>query len=129
MQKRPEGEDGDQKGRPLPVARRVVEVGTLVTGRLVAHTRFADDASMSGPLTRKHDIGFGLRGLLSDQEQLEAVVSREVSAGPDKASQRTSVTLMYALRASEEQQVSFKGGYAWGASGPQPRSEEHTSEL
>ena len=124
MQKRPEGEDGELKGRPLPVARKVVEVGTLVTGRLVAHTRYTDDESTSGPFVRRHDIGFGLRGLLSDQEQLEAVVSREISNGLDKASGRTSVTLMYALKASEEQQVSFKGGYAWPTTGAQaPRPE------
>jgi hypothetical protein len=112
-QERPEAEDGDMKGRPMPVRRKLVEIGTLVGGGLVAQTRYTGDESVGGATGSRHDIGFGLRGLLSKQEQLEAMVSREVGGGPDKAKERTSVTLMYALKAGDDQEVNVKTGCAW----------------
>ncbi|MGD0112335.1 MAG: hypothetical protein ABSD48_10755 [Armatimonadota bacterium] len=112
-QGRPEGEDGDMKGRPMPLRRKLVEVGTLVGGRLVAQTRYTGDESVGGSTGTRHDIGFGLRGPLSQQEQLEAMVSREAGDGPDNATGRTSVTLMYALKADGDHEVSVKTGCAW----------------
>jgi len=112
-QGRPEAEDGDMKGRPMPVRRKLVEIGTLVGGRLVAQTRYTGDQSVGGATGSRHDIGFGLRGPLSKQEQLEAMVSREVGDGSDKAKGRTSVTLMYALKAGDDHEVNVKTGYAW----------------
>jgi hypothetical protein len=129
LQKRPEAEDGDLKGRPLRVERKVVEVGTLVGGGLVATTRYTDDASTSGPVAHRQDIGFGLRGPLSAQEQLEAVIAHEITNGADKMGGRTSVMLMYALKASDEHQVSFKGGYAWATDGARDLKTEYRWSL
>jgi len=112
-QGRPEAEEGDAKGRPMPIRRRLIELGTRVGDRLVAQTRYTGDESVAGPPMRRRDIGFGLRGSLSNQEQLEAMVSHEVNDGADNAKDRTSVTLMYALKAGDDHEVSVKTGCAW----------------
>jgi len=128
-QGRPEGAEGDLKGRPLPVRRKLVEIGTLVGGRLVAQTRYTDDESVEGSTGSRHDIGFGLRGPLSEQEQLEAMVSREVGGGPDRLKERTSVTLMYALKASDDHEVSLKTGCAWATDSAGAQKTEYRWSL
>jgi hypothetical protein len=80
-------------------------------------------------VAHRQDIGFGLRGPLSAQEQLEAVIAHEITNGADKMGGRTSVMLMYALKASDEHQVSFKGGYAWATDGARDLKTEYRWSL
>jgi hypothetical protein len=110
----PEAEDGEAKGCPLPLRRELVEIAALLRGGLVAHGRYTGDDSLGGPPLHRRDVELGLRGRVSDQEQIEASISRENGKAGDKAQNRTSFTVMYALKVSDEQQVSLKGGLAWG---------------
>lgn len=125
----PEAQDGDRKGRPLPLRRRMVDVGTPIRKDLVVHSCYSEEASTLGSPTRRHDLSLGLQGRLSDQEQMEASVSRETGTWEDKAKTRTSVSVMYALKVSEEQQVSVKGGYAWSEDDPGERGREYRLSL
>ena len=119
-EERPEAVEGDAKGRPMPLRRHMVEVAALVRRRLVTHARFTEETPVGQEhtLTPSRTVAVGLRGLLSDKEQLEASLSREMSRDADRARDRTSVALMYALKVNDDHQVSLKGGYAWGKENP-----------
>jgi len=125
----PEAQEGDRKGRPLPVRRRLLDVGTPVRRDLVAHATYTEEASTSAPLMRRHDVALGLRGRLSDQEQLEARVSREAGNWEGKSRTRTSVSLMYAVRVNDDHQVMVKSGYAWSDEDSGVHSREYRVNL
>lgn len=121
LEQRPEGtdNDGDYKGRPLPLRREAVELGGPVFAGLNLRcglglqTRLpaGGEASSDDRLGR---VKLGLWGKLHGGQQLEGEVWRETGRWDGAAVERTSVTMIYAHRLSDENRVEFKLGYTWG---------------
>jgi hypothetical protein len=59
-------------------------------------------------------VKLGLWGKLREGQQLEGEVWRETGRWDGAAVERTSVTMIYAHRVSDENRVELKLGYTWG---------------
>jgi len=110
----PEARDGDRRGRPMPLTRELIEIGTPVGRGLVARGRYTTEASLLDAESRRGSAALGLWGRLSDNEQVEASVSRETSTWDGAGRDCTSVAVLYSHRLDDEHEVSVKVGYSWG---------------
>ncbi len=114
FQQLPEGTDGDQKDRPMDLHRRVLMIGSPLRAGLTGRLWLASEESASDPGSRRSKIGFAVWGRLNQQDQLEASVSRDSErwAGADR--DRTTISVLFARKVSEESKVHLKVGYTWG---------------
>jgi len=114
FQRLPEGTDGDQKDRPMDLNRRVLMVGSPLRHGLTGRLWLATEDSASDPSSRRSKLGFAVWGRLNQQDQVEASVSRDSErwAGADR--DRTTVSVLFARKVSEESKVHLKVGYCWG---------------
>jgi len=109
-----QAEDGGTGGPRSSLRRKLVAVSALVARPLVAQGRYIADDGDSGAQLHRQAFVFGLHGPLSEQVQLAASIARGTSPDSARSQSRASITLAYALQASDEHRVSVKGGYAWG---------------
>ena len=114
FQRLPEATDGDQKDRPMDLHRRVLMLGSPLRAGLTARLWLASEDSASDPNSRRSKLGFAVWGRLNQQDQVEASVSRDSEqwAGADR--DRTTVSVLFARKVSEESKVHLKVGYSWG---------------
>lgn len=115
---RPEGLEGSDKGRPLGLSRRFLEVGTRVRDGLVTRVRLGEEVSLLDDEGGVREVGLGLWGTLGADEKVEGEVVHRSGRWEDASVDWTSVSLLYSLRVSEEHQVYLKAGYGWGDGGP-----------
>lgn len=116
-QRSPEATDGDRKGRPLALSRSLLEVGAPVAQGLVARARYGEESGLLAEESRRHSAALGLVGSLSEQERVEVSVARNTGQWEGVASDRASVSVLYAQRLDEEREAQLKLGYAWGREG------------
>ena len=128
-QRFPEGTEGDKKDRPLDVLRQAMVFATPVRAKVTGRCWFARERGLLGAQSERRTVGLGLWGQLSDQEQVEASVSHDSGTWEGAERNRTSVSLLYSLRVSEEHKVSLKLGYAWGECLPGTSAPEYRATV
>jgi len=124
----PEAESGEAKGRPMPVQRGLLEIGTPISKGLTVRAGYQTETSLTTPGLRRRGVALGVWGPLSERERVEVSVSHDRGASfasgrwEDGAQAANRVSLLYSLRVNEEHQISLKVGYGWrerDAGGPQ----------
>lgn len=128
-QRFPEGTEGDTKDRPLDVLRQAVVLATPVRPKVTGRCWLAQESGLLDARSERRTVGLGLWGQLSDREQVEASVSHDSGTWEGAERDRTSVSLLYSLRVSEEHKVSLKLGYAWGECLPGTSAPEYRASL
>jgi hypothetical protein len=122
----PEAESGEDKGRPMPLRRKVVALGTPISPQLTARASYHRDAGLLASGQQRHGVGLALWGRLSKAERVEVSVSHDSGQWDDGAHDTTRVSILYSLDVSDEHKVNLKAGYGWGrrdASEAQPSSD------
>jgi len=114
VQRFPEGAEGDQKGRPMDLQRRALMLGSPLPRGLTGRLWLAAEDSASDPDSHRRKLGFAIWGRLSDQDQLEASVSRDSEQWLGADRDRTTVSVLFARKVSEENKLHLKVGYSWG---------------
>jgi len=121
LQQLPEGTEGDEKDRPMDLRRRVVMLGSQLHGGLVGRCWLAAENRASDPGSERRKLGFALWGRLNQQDELEASVWHDSERWSGADRYRTSVSLLFVRRVSDENKLHVKVGYSWGAGvGDQP---------
>jgi hypothetical protein len=128
-QQSPEGTDGDRKDRPLDVARQAMVLAAPLRQKLTGRCWLAQESNLLDSRSRRRTVGMGLWGQLSDQKQVEATVAHDSATWEGADRDRTSVSLLYSQRVSDEHKLSLKLGYAWGECLPGSSATEYRAIL
>jgi hypothetical protein len=128
-EERPECPEGDEKGRPMALRRRQVEIGMPVWRGLTARGSYQTESSLSDAGGRRQGGSLGLWGRLSERERVEASVSRDGGRWEGEMRQQTSVSVLYTLDVSEEHKLHVKVGYAWAEDETSGRQREKQISL
>ncbi|MFB3882120.1 MAG: hypothetical protein ACE149_12705 [Armatimonadota bacterium] len=124
FEQRPEGTDGDQKGRPLPLRRQSVEVGRRLTGGVNVRCGLGLQTGTDVSTNRTVRARIGLWGRLGRGDQVEGDLWRESGRWDQAAVERTSLAVLYSRRVSDEDRVELKVGYTWGTANSSDRNRD-----
>ncbi len=106
-----------EKGAILPLRRRSVEIGARLTDALNLRCGLRLHAGLNSTEDSIAQARLGLWGKLRDGGQVEADVWQESGRWAQAAIERTSLTMLYSRRVSDDDRIEVKLGYAWGAGG------------
>ncbi len=113
---RPEFEDGSRKGRPQPLRRQYLELGTPLTRGLVARTWLTREQRADDPQALRHTLGLGLTGKLKTNAQTELYYTQDTGRWEARQVDRKVLALLYHRLLDEDHKLTLKLGYAWGDS-------------
>lgn len=114
-QDRPEYEEGDNKGRPMEVARRHIAIGAPLARGLNARGWLTLEDKPTDPLSARRAVGIGLFGRVHGDGQLEVNYAQSRGQWEGQGVAQDSIAVLYAHKVSEENQIALKLGLARGA--------------
>jgi len=114
LQRFPEATSGKDKGRPMDLYRRCLTLGSPLASGLTGRLWLASERSAADPDSQRRKLGLAIWGRLSDQDQVEASVSRDAERWLGVQQDRTTVSVLFARKVSEENKLHLKLGYSWG---------------
>ncbi len=113
LHERPEYEDGVNRGRPQPLRREYLELGTPFTSSLVGRAWAAREFGLDD-LSQRNTFGLNLCGKLANKAQTELSLSHQSGWWNQVTINSDTVAVFYDLKVSEESKVTVKVGYTWG---------------
>ncbi len=114
LQRYPEATSGDDKGRPMDLYRRCLTLGTLLRPGLTGRLWLASERNPADADSQRHKLGLAVWGRLNEQDQVEASISRDTEHWIGVQRDRTTVSVLFARKVSEENKLHLKVGYSWG---------------
>jgi hypothetical protein len=113
-EQRPFAEEGEELGAALPLTCQSLELGTPVWRGLSVRGGYTAKKGLESSADQVQGVVVGLWGKLGSGAQLESQLSHDGGRWQGAEVSRSTVSILYSRRVSEEDVVEVKLGYAWG---------------
>ncbi len=114
LHERPEYEDGVDRGRPQPLRREYLELGTPFTSGLLGRVWVSEETGLLDSLNQRQTLGLNLCGKLTSRSQTEFSLSHTTGFWDQISVNADTVAVFYNLKVSDDHKVTVKVGYTWG---------------